>query len=341
MVAKKKSSSSPSSDAIAPIYVIHGKERRSVIAEVAKTLSMLLDGADEQTALTVFEEGALWADVHNDLCTLPFLSPRRIVMIKGADDFISKNRSLLEAYMENPSETGVLVLQADSFPGNTRLAKVVKKEGVIKGFDVVKPKDLSTHLTQYAKTKHGLLLSRQAANVLIELSGDHAGMLENEIDKLRCYVLDSGSTVKSISIDDIEAVVGHNRTFNIFNVLDAMGDGKTDLALRQFHKMLQDDKDAQYTVVAGFAWQIRRLYEARSMMEKKCSAQQVIKTLRIWHNKESFIRQVKRLNLVQLGGMIQVLALIDYGSKTSSGDVILGMEKLIVRFCLPDQRQAG
>jgi len=340
MVAKKKSSTQSVSDAIAPIYVIYGKERRAVIAQVATTIEMLLDGADEQTALTVFDEDAIWADVHCDLCTLPFLSPRRIIVIRGADDFISKNRTLLETYMEKPSETGVLVLQADSFPGNTRLAKVVKKEGVIKGFDLVKPKDLSAHLTQYSKIKHGLILSRQAANVLIELTGDHAGMLENEIDKLRCYVLNSGGTVKSISIDDIEAVVGNNRTFNIFNVLDAMGGGKIELALRQFHKMLQDDKDAQYTVVAGFAWQIRRLYEARSMMENKCSAQQVIKTLRVWYNKESFISQVKRLNLLRLGGMIQMLEKIDYTSKTSSGDVILGMEKLIVRFCLPDKRLA-
>ena len=111
-----------------PIYVIYGKDRRRVSDELAQLTDQLLAGADPQLALSTYEASAAeLADVLDGLCTLPFLSPIRIVVIKEADPFISKYRQQIEEYLQSPCKTGILVLMAESFPSNTRLAKLAKK----------------------------------------------------------------------------------------------------------------------------------------------------------------------------------------------------------------------
>src|SRR5690349_14407939 len=106
-----------------PVYVVHGDEdflRRRVL----DALRSRVLGSDENAAfgLTTFPgEKATWAGVLVELQTLPFLSPRRLVVVESADPFVSAHRSQLEKYVGQPAPHGVLVLDVKSWPSNTRL----------------------------------------------------------------------------------------------------------------------------------------------------------------------------------------------------------------------------
>ena len=101
---------------IHPIYVVHGSDRRRVADEVAALTERILADADVQVALSSYDGAtAELAEVTDDLRTLPFLSPRRLVVVKQADEFIKRYRRELEEYLESPCATGVLLLMAESF----------------------------------------------------------------------------------------------------------------------------------------------------------------------------------------------------------------------------------
>ena len=94
-----------------PIYVIAGKEDSLVWAECEKLIDKLLGPQERAVGLfkaEPFEVSA--AQVFDELRTVPFLSSRRVVVIKNADKFVSENRQLLEKYFDNPSSTGILIL---------------------------------------------------------------------------------------------------------------------------------------------------------------------------------------------------------------------------------------
>jgi len=110
------------------IYVIAGKDESLVNAECRKLRDELLE--PQQRAAGLFDANPSQvsaSEVLDELRTAPFLSDKRVVVVKDADKFISDNRSLLEKYFDNPCPTGVLVLTVSSWPKQTKLAKKLGK----------------------------------------------------------------------------------------------------------------------------------------------------------------------------------------------------------------------
>ena len=122
---------------IPPIAVFFGDEeyRKSVLLKEALD-EFLPPEVERSTALTTYDGtrppdqgGPSLAAVLDDLATLPFLSDRRVVVVRDADRFVSAHREALERYLEKPAATGVLVLECRSFLGTTRLSKAVVAAG--------------------------------------------------------------------------------------------------------------------------------------------------------------------------------------------------------------------
>jgi len=316
------------------IFVVYGKNHRLVTEQIEKIAERVLGASDRQVSLRNFEgDQAELADVLDELRTLPFLSERRLVVVRDADEFISTYRQNLEAYLDNPSPTGVLLLVPESFPGTTRLAKKAKKIGEVISCEPVKARDLPRYLTKYAQQTHSLQLTPKAAALLIELGGDESGMLCSEIDKLAAYLAAPNQEKKRIELEDVQELVGNNRQYNVFNVIDAMTQGQAGSALKLLEQMLSQDRDAQYKVVGAFAWHFRRLYNGRLMLDRGVSEREVIRQLRIWSQTEAFIRQLKQLRIETIANCLQSLMHIDLVSKTGGGTVRTGLEKLIIEFC--------
>ena len=104
--------------------MVAGKDRPLVDAEVRRLLDELIEPSERATGLLDLDgRCVVAADVLDELRTVPFLSGRRVVVVRNADTFVSGNRGLLECYFESPCRTGVLVLVVESWPANTRLAR--------------------------------------------------------------------------------------------------------------------------------------------------------------------------------------------------------------------------
>ncbi|MHC4060842.1 MAG: DNA polymerase III subunit delta [Planctomycetota bacterium] len=309
------------------IFVIAGKEDSLVGVECDKLLGELLEPQQRTTGLFNADPAEVSAsDILDELRTLPFLTEKRVVVIKGADKFVSANRELLEGYFDSPCPTGILVLTVSSWPGNTKLAKKLPKVGTL--INVTQPKawQLPQRLIQYARDAHGKNMGREAAELLIELAGDDLGRLYGEIDKLAIFA----DTEKAITAEHVEQLTGHNRLFNAFAVIDAITAGDVAQAVDRLRTMFAEDKSAEYTVVGAFAFHFRRMFKAKVMLEEGVRPADIVPRLRIWSNKDSFFLQLRRMPLKKIGDILQQLADIDYAIKTGRTKPQVAIEQLVL-----------
>jgi DNA polymerase-3 subunit delta len=180
---------------------------------------------------------------------------------------------------------------------------------------------------KYAMDKHGKAMNKATAQSLVELVGDEAGLLAGQVDKLAMYA----EGRKSITIEDVTAIVGRNRFFDAFEVIGAMTAGDTGTAISRLRSMFKGDKEAEYTVVGAFAYHFRRMFTAKTLLAKGEKPDQMAPRLRLWgSNKDAFFNQVQRVSLADIGSVLRRLAAIDYATKSGQGTAAVAIEQLVV-----------
>jgi DNA polymerase-3 subunit delta len=315
------------SETIQNIYVIAGKEASLVNAECDKLLDKLIAPAERATGLlNVDADTVTAAEIMDELRTLPFLTGRRIVVLKNADKFISNNRDLLETYFESPSPTGVLVMTVSNFDSRTRLAKKLPQVGRLISVSQPSAAQLPARLQQYAHEAHTKTLQAQASELLIELVGDELIRLYSEIDKLAVYV----DQRKTITADDVNCLVGHNRLFDAFDVINSLIARDTAGAVDQLRRLFSQDRDAQYSFIGALAYHLRRMFTAKVMLQKGRDEWDIAKSLRIWYRVDELFEQLRKTSLIKIGAMIQRLARADYEIKTGRATPRTVIEQLIM-----------
>ncbi len=309
------------------IYVIAGKEDSLVNAHCRGLLDKLLEPSQRVTGLFDAEAASATAsEVLDELRTAPFLTDKRVVLLRAAEDFISKNRELLERYFDNPCPTGRLVLTVKTWDPRTKLAKKLPKAGKLINIAQPKPWELPQRLIRYANDAHDKKLSRDAAELLVELAGDELTRLYSEVDKLALFA----EGEKLITSKHIESLIGHNRIFGAFSVIDAVIARNPGQAVGRLRAMFAEDKSTEYTVVGAFAFQLRRMFGAKVLLKKGMRRSEVEKKLWIRGNKESFFALIRQMSLKQIGEYLQRLAETDYAIKTGRTKVPVAMEQFLL-----------
>ena len=331
-MAKSKKQQSDTPEKLYPIFVLSGDDRRRLIDISHYITDMVVGDDDPQLVISSHDgEKASFPEVIDDLQTMPFLSQYRLVIISDADKFITAYREKLEAYLDKPSETGILMMHAKSFPGNTRLAKKAAKIGWTCKFEELTETELPKFAAEYAKKQHKLTIKSDTAALLVELVGNSSGQLINEIDKLAAYL--TGTSKKEITEEEIELLVGNNRQYDAFNVIDAISKQNSPQALNLLDQMLAKNKDSEFSAIGAFAWYFRKLYRARVMYSQKVPPFEITKAVGVWHNRDSFMKLVSVMNGNKIAEAIKMLTEIDYANKSGGGTVKCGLEKFIVEFC--------
>lgn len=167
-------------------YLVVGEDalkRQTVIARLRKRLSSEGDMAfncDEFDG-----ETATGAEVVAACNTLPFASDVRLVLVRNAEKLKKADADEVVEYLNAPSETTVLALEAEKLAKNTRLYKAVAALGKQAIIDCAPPKswELPRQVRAMAPT-HGFVLTEGAANALVELVGENTIALDNELKKL-------------------------------------------------------------------------------------------------------------------------------------------------------------
>ena len=245
-----------------PLYVLHGDEdflKRRVLDALK---SWALGGEGDEFGMSSHAgDKATYAAVYDELQTVPFFGPRRLVVVENADPVITRYRATLEKAVGHLPTTGVLVLDVKTWASTTRLAKLVPDASTI----VCKAPPASkmpAWCIKWAQTRHGKQLSAPAASLLVDLIGAEMGQLDQELTKLAVYVGDR----RRIDVTDVDKLVGRSRSESIWKMFDAIGQGNAREALTILGRLF-DEGEEPIRILGAISLKLRQLAQAARLYQ--------------------------------------------------------------------------
>jgi DNA polymerase-3 subunit delta len=318
-----------------PVYVLHGEEdfvRRQVRLALE---ARLLDGADPSFAVAGYPGNAAdFSAVRTELDTLPFLSPRRIVVIEQADPFVTKYRPQLEKYVAAPSKSGVLILEARTFPATTKLAKSLPESAVIACKAPADAK-LPAWCVDWSAARHGKKLAPAAAQLLVDLVGPSLGQLDQELAKLAVAV----GAAPAVQAEDVDRLVGRTRAAEVFQIFPAIAEGDARAALAILARLFEEGTDPIQVLSGPFSWQLRRLAQVARLSRQGLSLAAAMDRAGVPNYpaaRKNTEQLVRHLGWRRLEKLYDWLLEADFGLKGGSAlppRVLL--ERLVVRLARP------
>ena len=165
---------------------------------------------------------------------LPLLGGRRLILVKRASRLVESDPSL-QAYIEDPNPSTVLVLDLDKKPDGRRKGwKDLEKKAVVVACDAPDPWELLDWVSEEGRAR-GLKLPREEIRYLVTEVGSDLRRLSNELEKLSLYA--SGDR---LDLETIAEVLGRGRAQSVFKFTDAVVSGDAGSALRQLGRLLEE-----------------------------------------------------------------------------------------------------
>jgi DNA polymerase III subunit delta len=320
-----------------PVYVVCGSEAFLKREALARITNEVLGKADRSLALTEYDAGSELAAVLDDLRTLPFLTDRRLVVVRDADAFVTRYRPELEDYFESPSPTGVLLLDVRTFPKNTRLYKRAQVVGQVVECEPMKGAGVSGWIGGRARDAYGKRLEGPAAAMLLDYVGQDLGLLDAELQKLTLYV----GHRPTIAAADVEACVGNTREEQIWGLLSAVAAGDEARALSLWEHVWETDRAAPARAIGGIAFKVRQLLTAKRAQEGGAAPQQLAGMLGLWgSNAQRLKAELDAFTTAQAEQMLTKLLEADVAAKTGGPSVQSSVEAFIVEMCHARRRRA-
>ncbi len=316
---------SSSSQACACVYAIVGTERLFLLDALQGIKDAMGEAFDPASVVEVDGSKAKLVDVLDEVRTLSLLGGRRLVIVDAADTFISANRAALERYCKDPAVDGTLVLICKTLPKNTRLYKLIAASGTVFVCESPKGRGVSSWLVSRAKTTYGKHVGFEAARRLRDHVGDSITALDAELAKLSVFV----GRRSEISEQDIEALTGRHREEKVFAVSDAMTAGDVRSALSHWDQVMATDLAAPARAVAGLAWGVRRLRDAKIDFDNGVSVAMLARKL--YSDPAAVKRTLQRCSLDMLEGLQADLVGAEVAVKTGLSTVSSTVEKMIIR----------
>jgi len=243
------------------LYVLYGQDDFSLNQAVQEIKAGLGDREMVATNTTSLEGQHLTlSELRNKCDAAPFLSPHRLVIVDGLlgrfEVKQSKPRSGkgksrnglgewegLDSYIKQMPETTVLVLVDEEVKGQNPLLKKISPLAEVRTFPLLRGRDLKDWIRRRVKEESGDI-TPQAVNLLAELIGGDLWAMDGEIQKLLLY-----SQERPISEDDVRQLVSHVQEANIFALVDAVAEGRTELAQRIIHRLYDEGVAPTYILV--------------------------------------------------------------------------------------------
>ncbi len=314
-----------SSSDIHPVYATVGSDRFLRNQEIESIVTRLRDEIESLGPMRVEGAEAELAEVLDELRTMSLLGGKRLVIVDDADSFITAHRKALERYCDNAADQGCLILACNTLPKNTRLYKIINKCGTVISCDPPARRAMSGWITRWARERYGKQVKAPAVQALREHLGDSLGVLDAELSKLAAYVGER----PEITPTDIDALTGQHREEKVFAVTDAMSAGDTAAALRHWEQVLATDRAAPGRAIAGLAWGVRRLLEARRDWDAGANMWELAR--RMYVDPETLERRLARLDTKQLAEQQRDLLRADLAVKTGAATIDSAVEKFIIK----------
>ena len=252
-------------------YLIFGQERFLVMYYVnafSKT------GFDIDT----FDGVSSTQDIIMAARTLPFLSEKRLVIVKDSGLFATGRKDdseAMAAFLPEIPDGTIIVFAESDVDRRNRMYKKVVEIGRVVDCETKQPGALTGWVSRVVKEK-GKMISPSVASQLLSTVGGNMSVISNELEKLIAY---SGNAPE-ITPSHIQEISTPTLESRIFDMIKAMGNGRISRALSLYRDMLLL-KESPIMILTMIIRQFRILLLVKCAAEKNMSRGQIAKELNL------------------------------------------------------------
>lgn len=197
----------------------------------------------------------------------PTMAPRRLVVLKEAHRMRKDERDKLNAYLENPAPATVFVMifhqKAAPINLNTKTGKAVAEK--VKFFESKMLYENEAARWVEAKfAEHRFQIKPDALLIFVQSIGNNLHLLDNEIKKILLHfngrenvVLDKETIYEFVSLD---------KDYNVFELMERLGERNAAQAHRIIHQMMRNVKDHS---PMGLTVQLFSFYQTLAMLKQQ------------------------------------------------------------------------
>jgi DNA polymerase-3 subunit delta len=219
-----------------PLYLFTGEEEYLMEEYLDILVEHALDESSRSFNFDILYGGEVdGKDVVSLASLFPMMAERRVVIVRDAEKLVAseENRDILMRYLGRPLSSTVLVFVTPKADLRLSVFKVFQQQGIVVEAKSLYESDIPEWIEKRVK-KLGRSISPEACELLHAHVGNSLRELHNEIEKVFLYVGER----KSISVEDISAVVGMSKSYNVFELQRAIGAGNASRSMEILERML-------------------------------------------------------------------------------------------------------
>jgi len=261
---------------------VHGPDEQlldDALALVGQRL--FVDASERALGREVLEgDSASVETVVRSAMTLPFMTARRLVVVRRAQALSAKGAEALTAYARDPNPTTCLLLLADDGLAASRerrgdhwLLSALPPAALV-ALPQRRGRALEDWLKQRAAAE-GLTVSDEAARLLVQWVGDDGARLLGEARKA---ALAGGVETGRVGVNEVTAVVGEHRVSDVFELTRAVERRDLGQALRTLDRLLTTEEPV--FLLALLTRNVRVSLIVRDLAAAGQSAEQIARAVR-------------------------------------------------------------
>lgn len=263
------------------------------------------------------------------LSTVSMFGGKNLIMVQNVELWPKDQLKAIQNYVAKPHSSACLVLTAGRKKGLEKFeAALASGGGATVEFASPSEREAPKWLQERAKI-HGKRLGPQAAALMVEQVGVDLLRLEQELAKLCLYTGER----KTIDPEDVQEVVGLQRSFTIFELVRYVGAGHASRAVASLRGLLLAG-EAPLAILGLLARQIRSLWQVKDGSERGLSIAQIAQQTKLppfvvkEHARQTAAFQEKDLRRIH--GKLRET---DLTLKSSGASPEMALEALIVDLC--------
>lgn len=268
-------------------------------------------------------------EIINKASTSPINSEKRLVVVFDVHKLSPFYKDVLLSYLPKLPDFTCLILTSPKLDERVKKTKFYSTlSELATTVDFRRLND--DHIPAWIEAKvreYKIKIEKGATQILHNYVGNNLSDLANEIEKLVRYVDDK----ESIKSSDVESVVGQSKTYNIYQLSDAIGEGDCKKALEILtHLFLTGEKPG--TLIFRLTDHLEKLVKAKSsVLQRDKSLASILKVHPYFVKK--YQSQAENFSEENLEKGLILLYQTDVGLKSSIMPDKILMELLVYNLC--------
>ena len=312
-------------------YLFLGEESYLKEAELNKLKAKFLENSAKDFDYNIFyakDKDFKLKEMLDILNTAPFLSRKRIIVLKEADSLSDIDKESVLFYLKNPRDSSIFILDIKALKIKEGFVLEASKLTKLARLAKLTDTEISVWISRYAHAS-GKKINAEAINLIKENLPNDLYILSSSLDNLILY---AGKRI-DITKQDVEKIMYVAPLKNSFDLLEAIEKKDVKLALNIFTSIQKYRRKESELLLGLLSWQFRMLLRVKELLKIR-NKLEIQKELNLYSARfdqiARYAARFKRQDIIRLLGEILKA---DNNIKTGETLPKFALERLIFKMC--------